>query len=193
MKFKALPLLITLFLGSLSFSALEDGITVTNQKTPISKHCFLRKDSPVYLACTARIDVPDTPIFGVERGSIKRSFHIYLFEDMGPLKKGTDLGHILIGIRPGCLYISDIEIKKESHRGKAFGTSALQTLLGLYNSEKRHPMSFDHFCLTVMESNAAALHVYEKCGFKAGNRGDAESHRVIPGWLFLTLDRKAKD
>jgi len=54
-------------------------------------------------------------------------------------------------------------------------------------------MSFDHFCLTVMESNAAALHVYEKCGFKAGNRGDAESHRVIPGWLFLTLDRKAKD
>ena len=193
MKFKILSLFSTLFLTSLSFSALEDDVTVTDRKAPVPKNCFYQKGSPVYLACTDRIDMPDVPMFKLERGSIKRSFHIYLFEDMGPLKKGADLGHILIGIRPGCLYISDIEIKKESHRGKGFGTSALQTLLGLYNSEKRHPMSFDHFCLTVMESNAAALHVYEKCGFKAGNRGDSESHGAIPGWLFLTLDRKAKD
>jgi GNAT superfamily N-acetyltransferase len=193
MKFKILSLFITLFLGSLSFSSLEDFVTVTDRKAPVPKNCFYQKGSPVYLASTGRIDIPDEERFGLERGSVKRSFHIYLFKDNGSLKKGADLGHILIVIRPECLYISDIEIKASHHRGKGFGTAALLTLLGIYNSEKRADMSFGHFCLTVMESNAAALHVYEKCGFKVGNGGDAESHKVIPGWLFLTLDRKVKD
>ncbi|MDC0349233.1 GNAT family N-acetyltransferase [Alphaproteobacteria bacterium] len=193
MKFKSLSLLTTLFLGSLSFSALEDGITVTDKASPVSSHCFHRKNSPIYLACTTRINMPDEPEFTLERGSIKRSFHIYLFEDMGPLKKGADLGHICVGIRSRCLYIADMEIKDPSHRGKGFGTSALQTLLGIYNSEKRASMSFDHFCLATTERNTIALRVYRKCGFKVGDRGNTESHGVTPGWLFLTLDRKAKD
>ena len=95
-----------------------------------------------------------------------------------------------ISIHDSCLEIGEIEIKV-TYQNQKFGQEALQTLLGIYNAEKRAHLPFKHFCLTTTTYNIAALKCYEKCGFKVVGASD-NYHYAPPGWVYLSQERSLK-
>ena len=138
---------------------------------------FTRKDSPLFLECSASQDFQ-------EHARFNRSFRVYLKDSAKGVKE--PIGKIATAYFPKEQKV-DVGILEIDPRfqGKGYGKESLRTVLGIYRSPKNSSLAYNHFFLTVSIDNNAAIALYRGVGFQVDENLTSKG---IP-WLYMTLSR----